>query len=29
MIWSFGLTGLFCMVILMLDASTRFLYFQF
>ncbi len=29
MVWSFGLTGVFCMVILMLDASTRFLYFQF
>ncbi len=27
--WSLGLTGLFCLSILMLDAGTRFLYFQF
>lgn len=28
-VWSLGLATLFCLVILMLDASTRFLYFQF
>ena len=28
-VWSIGLTGVLCMAILMLDASTRFLYFQF
>lgn len=28
-VWSIGLAMLFCIVILMLDASTRFLYFQF
>jgi alginate O-acetyltransferase complex protein AlgI len=27
--WSLGLAGVLCVVILMLDASTRFLYFQF
>ena len=27
--WSCGLTALFCLTILMLDASKRFLYFQF
>jgi D-alanyl-lipoteichoic acid acyltransferase DltB (MBOAT superfamily) len=27
--WSLGITALFCVVILLLDASTRFLYFQF
>jgi alginate O-acetyltransferase complex protein AlgI len=29
LLWSLGLTGLLCMCILMLDAGTRFLYFQF
>jgi D-alanyl-lipoteichoic acid acyltransferase DltB (MBOAT superfamily) len=29
MIWSLGLTCLLCLSIIMLDASTRFLYFQF
>ena len=29
MVWSLGLSALLCIVILMLDASTRFLYFQF
>ncbi len=29
MVWSLGLTVMFCVVILLLDASTRFLYFQF
>ena len=28
-VWSVGLAALFCFVILLLDASTRFLYFQF
>ncbi len=28
-LWSLGLTAVLCMAILMLDASTRFLYFQF
>ncbi len=28
-VWSLGLAVIFCMVILLLDASTRFLYFQF
>ena len=28
-LWSLGVTGLFCACILLLDASTRFLYFQF
>ena len=27
--WSLSLTSVLCMVLLMLDASTRFLYFQF
>jgi D-alanyl-lipoteichoic acid acyltransferase DltB (MBOAT superfamily) len=29
MAWSLGLTVVFCLAILMLDAGTRFLYFQF
>ena len=28
-VWSVGLAALFCVAILLLDASTRFLYFQF
>ena len=28
-IWSFALAALFCLSIMMLDVSTRFLYFQF
>jgi alginate O-acetyltransferase complex protein AlgI len=28
-VWSLGIAALFCMTLLLLDASTRFLYFQF